>query len=179
MYTKILLSFRNSNVIVLALALYSLRLLGYSFIEKPEESLFFEVLKPFGNSLLMIAAMTYAKNNADIETMASLEGVMGGLYFGIGKALGSLVGGLAIEDIGVRNTFRCFSVTSLVTASVYFCFTFFMEKRVKMAGDTDSEENKVTNNEKENEPKEDISRKSSAVDLEDMSNKTPDNTRST
>ena len=33
----------------------------------------FQVLKPFGNSLLMIAAMTYAKNNADISTMASLE----------------------------------------------------------------------------------------------------------
>ena len=66
-------SIRNCNVIVLALALYSLRLLGYSFIDKPLESLFFEVLKPFGNSLLLIAAMTYAKNNADIETMASLE----------------------------------------------------------------------------------------------------------
>ena len=177
----VFLTCRNSNVIVLALALYSLRLLGYSFIEKPEESLFFEVLKPFGNSLLMIAAMTYAKNNADIETMASLEGVMGGLYFGIGKALGSLVGGLAIEDIGVRNTFRCFSVTSLVTASVYFCFTFFMEKRAKMATDkTDLEENKVTNiDNQENEPKDTISRKSSGVDLEDVNNQTQDDTRST
>jgi hypothetical protein len=32
-----------------------------------------QVLKPFGNSLLMIAAMTYAKDHADITTMASLE----------------------------------------------------------------------------------------------------------
>jgi len=119
----------NCYVIVLALGLYSLRLLGYSFIETPFQSLFFEVLKPFGNSLLLIAAMTYAKNNADIETMASLEGVMGALYFGVGKATGSLVGGLVIEDIGVRNTFTCFSVLSLVTASVYFCFSFVMGKR--------------------------------------------------
>ena len=35
-----------------------------------------------------------------------LQGVMGALYFGVGKALGSLVGGLAIEELGVRNTFR-------------------------------------------------------------------------
>jgi len=125
----IIKKFGNCNVIVLALALYSLRLLGYSFIDSPLESLFFEVLKPFGNSLLLIAAMTYAKNNADIETMASLEGVMGALYFGIGKAAGSLIGGLVIEDIGVRNTFRCFSVVSLVTASVYFAFTYALEKR--------------------------------------------------
>ena len=35
---------RNCNIIVLALCLYSLRLLGYSFIESPMESLIFEVL---------------------------------------------------------------------------------------------------------------------------------------
>jgi hypothetical protein len=35
--------------------------------------LYIQVLKPFGNSLLMIAAMTYAKDHADITTMASLE----------------------------------------------------------------------------------------------------------
>ena len=34
---------------------------------------------------------------------------MGALYFGVGKAAGSLVGGLVIEDIGVRNTFTRFS----------------------------------------------------------------------
>ena len=36
--------FRNCNVIVFALALYSLRLLGYSFIESASQSLFLEVL---------------------------------------------------------------------------------------------------------------------------------------
>merc|ERR1712079_894416 len=88
---------------------YSLRLLGYSFIESPLESLFFEILKPFGNSLLLIAAMTYAKNNADIE------------------------------NIGVRNTFRSFSVVALVTASVYFCFTHVHEKRSKKEAQKDAE----------------------------------------
>merc|ERR1712073_103545 len=135
----IIKKFGNCNVIVFALALYSLRLLGYSFIESPLESLFFEILKPFGNSLLLIAAMTYAKNNADIENMASLEGVMGALYFGVGKAMGSLVGGLVIEDIGVRNTFRSFSVVALVTASVYFCFTHVHEKRSKKEAQKDAE----------------------------------------
>merc|ERR1719430_1787486 len=119
----------NTNVIVVALALYCLRLLGYSIINSPLQSLGFEILKPFGNSLLMIAAMTYAKNNADISNMASLEGVMGALYFGIGKALGSLSGGLAIERIGVRNTFRTFSLVSLVAASVYLCFTLLHDRR--------------------------------------------------
>merc|ERR1719430_629300 len=121
----------NTNVIVMALALYCLRLLGYSIIYSPLQSLCFEVLKPFGNSLLMIAAMTYAKNNANISTMASLEGVMGALYYGVGKSLGSLAGGLAIEEIGVRNTFRTFSFVSILAATVYLCFTQFHERRRK------------------------------------------------
>jgi len=131
--------FGNCNVIVFALALYSLRLLGYSFIESALQSLFFEVLKPFGNSLLVIAAMTYAKNNASIETMASLEGVMGALYFGIGKATGSLVGGLVIDDLGVRNTFRCFSILSLTAASIYFCFNYVHEKKLNQDQNVDTE----------------------------------------
>jgi len=126
---RIIKKLGNSNVIVMALMMYCFRLFGYSFINKPMESLFFEVLKPFGNSLLMIAAMTYAKNNSDIDTMASLEGVMGALYFGVGKALGSLFGGLLIEEIGLRPTFRCFSGLAFVAASLYLTFTLITEKR--------------------------------------------------
>merc|ERR1719192_1388227 len=57
---------------------------------------------------------------------------MGALYFGVGKALGSLVGGLAIEELGVRNTFRCFSMGSFVAASIYLCFTLLYERRMRM-----------------------------------------------
>ena len=56
---------------------------------------------------------------------------MGGLYFGVGKALGSLFGGLLIEAIGERNTFRCFSALSLSAGFVYFLFTLILEKRMK------------------------------------------------
>merc|ERR1719186_1993934 len=69
--------------------------------------------------------------------MASLEGVMGALYFGVGKALGSLIGGLAIDAIGVRNTFRCFSIASLVAASVYLLFTSMWDKRKKVVQDVE------------------------------------------
>ena len=56
---------------------------------------------------------------------------MGGLYFGVGKALGSLFGGLLIEAIGERNTFRCFSALSLSAGFAYFLFTLILENRMK------------------------------------------------
>ena len=64
---------------------------------------------------------------------------MGALYFGVGKAAGSLVGGLVIDDLGVRNTFRCFSILSLATAFIYFCFTYVHEKKLKTAQNADTE----------------------------------------
>ena len=64
---------------------------------------------------------------------------MGALYFGVGKAVGSLVGGLVIDDLGVRNTFRCFSILSLVAASIYFCFTYVHEKQLKTKENLDTE----------------------------------------
>ena len=67
---------------------------------------------------------------------------MGALYFGIGKAVGSLVGGLVIDDLGVRNTFRSFSILSLITASIYFCFTYVHEKKLKESQNTDNEAEK-------------------------------------
>ena len=54
---------------------------------------------------------------------------MGALYFGVGKSMGSLVGGLVIEELGVRNTFRIFGCLALVAASLYFLFTFIWERR--------------------------------------------------
>ena len=54
---------------------------------------------------------------------------MGALYFGVGKSMGSLVGGLVIEELGVRNTFRIFGCLALVAASLYFLFNFIWERR--------------------------------------------------
>ena len=64
---------------------------------------------------------------------------MGALYFGVGKATGSLVGGLVIDDLGVRNTFRCFSILSLAAASIYFCFTYVHEKKLNPVQNMDTE----------------------------------------
>ena len=54
---------RNNNVIVLALALYCLRLLGYSFINSPMESLFFEVVWKLNNTM----ARWLGLNSEDID----------------------------------------------------------------------------------------------------------------
>ena len=62
-------SFRNCNVIVFALALYSLRLLGYSFIESPLESLFFEV----SISIIILLTLFNSIHSSDFKTFWQLS----------------------------------------------------------------------------------------------------------
>ena len=88
---------------------------------------------------------------------------MGALYFGVGKATGSLVGGLVIDDLGVRNTFRCFSILSLAAASIYFCFTYVHEKKLNTVQNMDTEAGISVIGENKKHPSE---KKSDISDLE-------------
>ncbi len=101
-----------SFVVVSALSLYSVRLLGVSLLPEsaPEVSgplaLVLELAKPMCTSLLLIAAFTFVKDVSPLTSAATVEGVFGALYFGVGRGLGGLAGAIAWELIGARNAFR-------------------------------------------------------------------------
>ena len=60
----------------------------------------FEAMKPVCTTLLLIAAMTFVKDVSPITTAATLEGIFGAAYFGIGRGLGGFFGGISVEYIG-------------------------------------------------------------------------------
>ena len=63
--------------------------------------------------------MTFVKDNIPLTTMATVEAVFGSSYFGVGRGLGGLLGGFAIEALGNVTSFRVFGGVSLVTAGIY------------------------------------------------------------
>ena len=66
----------------------------------------FEALEGLTMALMMTSAVTYVAKISSPQTMASVMGIMGALFFGVGKGSGSLFGGLLMSFIGARNTFR-------------------------------------------------------------------------
>ena len=72
-----------------------------------ELSLLLEVLKPFCTTLFMIAVFAFVKEVSPMTTTSTVEAVFGALYFGAGRGLGGLLGGLALEFLGSDQTFRC------------------------------------------------------------------------
>ena len=96
----------HMNVIILGMLAYTGRMLGYSFISNPIFVYPFEALEGLTMALMMTSAVTYVAKISSPQTMASVMGIMGALFFGVGKGSGSLFGGLLMSFIGARNTFR-------------------------------------------------------------------------
>ncbi|VEN58323.1 unnamed protein product [Callosobruchus maculatus] len=112
----------HANVIFIGFIFYAIRLMGYSLLYNPWLCLVFEAMESITFGLSFTAAVTYAAKLSTVTTDTSIQGMLGGLYYGVGKGIGSLVGGYLIHPIGIRHTFQLFSGTTLVIGMVYFGF---------------------------------------------------------
>lgn len=123
----------HANTIILGFAFYVIRMLGYSFITNPWWVMPFEALECFTVSLMGAAAVSYAAALSTPSTLATLQGVYGGIHFGVGRGMGSLLGGFLMGPIGVRNTFRLMAVVCAVTCIAYFIINrlFFQKLQVE------------------------------------------------
>ena len=94
------------NVIILGMVAYTVRMIGYSYLRDPVHVYPYEALEGFTMALMMTSAVTYVAKISTPTTLASVMGLMGSLFFGIGKGSGSLFGGLVMAQLGSRWTFR-------------------------------------------------------------------------
>ncbi|XP_054269078.1 uncharacterized protein LOC128990629 [Macrosteles quadrilineatus] len=112
----------HANVLFIGFIFYAIRLLGYSLIYNPWMCLIFEAMESITSSLAITAAVTYAAKLSTNTTDSSIQGLLGGIYFGVGKGSGSLVGGYLMKAVGTRATYQIFSAVTLVTGCLYYAF---------------------------------------------------------
>lgn len=112
----------HANVIFIGFIFYGIRLAGYSFIYNPWLCLIFEAMESVTFGLSFTAAVTYAAKLSTVTTDTSIQGMLGGLYYGVGKGVGSLIGGYLIEMIGIRHTLQVFAVSTCIIGLIYFSF---------------------------------------------------------
>lgn len=65
--------------------LFALLYAGYSLIYNPWHTLIFEALESVTLSLSFTAAVTYAAKLSTTTTDSSIQGLLGGVYYGVGK----------------------------------------------------------------------------------------------
>ncbi|XP_023211758.1 major facilitator superfamily domain-containing protein 6-like [Centruroides sculpturatus] len=94
------------NTISLTLFSFSIRYLLYSVINDPWLVLPVELLQGPTFGIFYAAMTSYANMMAPAGTEATMQGILGGIFEGLGIAAGSLLGGLNIDYNGSHDTFR-------------------------------------------------------------------------
>ncbi|XP_053978995.1 uncharacterized protein LOC128876555 [Hylaeus volcanicus] len=125
----------HANVLFIGFIFYAIRLCGYSLIYNPWHTLIFEALESVTLSLSFTAAVTYAAKLSTTTTDSSIQGLLGGVYYGVGKGSGSLIGGYLMKAFGTRPTYRIFAVVTLITGMMYYIFNVaYLKKRPQVEG---------------------------------------------
>ncbi len=114
--SRLLSSLGAAFVAASALAVYAVRCVGYSIVGDASSSsssasvaaavFALESAKPWCTTMVLIAGFSFVKSASTLRTAATVEGVFGALYFGVGRGLGGLFGGVAVDQVGAVAAFR-------------------------------------------------------------------------
>ncbi|XP_047530500.1 uncharacterized protein LOC125066465 [Vanessa atalanta] len=141
----------HANVLFIGFVFYAIRLMGYSLIYNPWLCLIFEALESVTSSLSFTAAVTYAARLSSTTTDTSVQGLLGGLYYGVGKGSGSLIGGYLMKFFGTRPTYQLFAAATFITGCFYYLFNKFYIGKSAMGDENDICKKKPTTVDVENQ----------------------------
>ncbi|XP_076272004.1 sugar baby transporter [Rhynchophorus ferrugineus] len=117
---KILKKIGHVSSMSVVLAALGVRFILYSVIPNP----WYFIPLEFSNGLtfgLFYACMaSYASIIAPPGTEATMQGLVGAVFEGVGVSLGSFLAGLAWNDVGGQKTFLFFGVGALTACAVHF-----------------------------------------------------------
>lgn len=113
------------QLLMVALVVYFIRLVGYSYLNDPWWCIPYELMEAFTLHLMWVSTVQLAYQISPPGMLATLQAVVGGLNFGVGRGFGSLVGGSVIVFYGNRIAFRVVGCMALVTAILYAILHYF------------------------------------------------------
>uniref|UniRef100_A0A336LKW0 CSON013643 protein n=2 Tax=Culicoides sonorensis TaxID=179676 RepID=A0A336LKW0_CULSO len=122
------------NTMTLVLCAFGLRFLCYSFLTNPWYTIPIEFLNGLCFGLFYATMASYASIVAPAGTEATLQGLTGAVFEGIGVSLGSLLGGRLMGKIGGSLLFRYFGIAAWVAAALHALVQRFIKKPTKLHG---------------------------------------------
>lgn len=126
---KILKKIGHIPCLYMALAAYSIRFLCYSFLTKGWFVLAIEPLHGLTFGLMYASASGHANILAPPGLSATMQGIVGGLHFGFGKGIGSMLTGSLFTVMGAVWTWRVYSVSALIIMLLYIPTQCLFSKR--------------------------------------------------
>lgn len=111
--------FGARRMLAIAIGLYTIRLLGYSFLPSAEWVLPFQLLHGLTYGVFLMASLTLMHRMAGREHAATAQGVLSSVSVGFGMITGALLGGALLDKIGTSNLFWVAACVMFSALAVY------------------------------------------------------------
>jgi MFS family permease len=108
------------SLLVLSLFVYVLRAMAISFLPNAGLVLPLQLLHGLTFSITWAAGVSYARQIAPPGMGATAQTLFSGTFFGLGGAVGALVGGVLYQAVGSALLFRWIALVVLAAALVFF-----------------------------------------------------------
>uniref|UniRef100_A0A8D8M315 Major facilitator superfamily domain-containing protein 6-A n=2 Tax=Cacopsylla melanoneura TaxID=428564 RepID=A0A8D8M315_9HEMI len=119
------------NSMTLVLLSFSVRFYLYSLLTDPWWAIPIEVLNGLSFGLFWPCMASYANIVASPGTEATVQGLVGAVFEGVGVSLGSLLGGWIFDVWGGRETFVIFAVLSFIMAMLHIVFHYLLKMKAQ------------------------------------------------
>jgi len=130
-----------ATIFAMAMILHGVRLLVFSAFQNPYQILPIEALEGPYLVMFMVTMTTYCGQIAPASLVGSLQGMVWGLFLGLGRASGSLIGGVLISYMGNIAAFRVLGLVGISVGVVYYVLYNSWLKHVEPNNDQRKENN--------------------------------------
>ncbi|XP_055348795.1 major facilitator superfamily domain-containing protein 6-like [Paramacrobiotus metropolitanus] len=120
---------------LLCLVSFGIRFLAYGLIVDPWFVLLIDIVHSVGFGLSYAAMTNFAFAKAPVGGTATLQGILGSTYEGIGQGIGGIAAGLFYQQYGARATWLGYSVFSFTASIFYAIFSFIHSRSAKKSAD--------------------------------------------
>ncbi|XP_071788425.1 major facilitator superfamily domain-containing protein 6-like [Asterias amurensis] len=130
-------------LICLGLMCFAVRFIVISWLVNPWWVLVVESLQGLTHAAIWAASTSYIGAATSQKNRSSAQGILQGVYHGLGRGCGAIFGGLIISSYGTVTAFRGIGVSYLVVVLI-FAFVQFMENNNDEKDKTDDEEDALS-----------------------------------
>ncbi|KAK2161384.1 hypothetical protein LSH36_117g01041 [Paralvinella palmiformis] len=117
---KVIKLLGHIGIMYLGLLGYTVRFCIYAVIRNPWWVLPAEILQGITFSIVWVSMTAYTTMAVPSASLATIQGILHGVYFGLGCGSGHLIGGIMIGYVGAVITFFSFAAASMFVLMLFF-----------------------------------------------------------